>query len=435
MKLAPASRLCGRYFPRPERRPTILPHLFAVPIARAEIVIIGGGIVGLATAFQASARFPDRTIVVIEKEAGVARHQSGHNSGVLHTSIYYRPGSLRARNCREGKLAMEAFCEREGIPFARCGKVIVATRNDELPHLQTLLERGAANGVRCERIGPERLRDIEPHAAGIAAIHVPAAGIVDYVAVCERLAARILEAGAHILLETRVTHIEPRPGAVIIGTTRGEIEAECVVNCGGLHSDRLARLGGAKFATKIVPFRGEYFELAAEARQLVNGLIYPVPDPRFPFLGLHFTKMIGGGVECGPNAVLAFAREGYVKTAINMRDLAESLTYSGFLRMATKHWRTGLGEMWRSVSKPAFVRELQRLVPEVRSEMLTPAPAGVRAQALRPDGSLVDDFVIDEHDRIINVLNAPSPAATSSLNIGAMIIDRIAARFSNLLSK
>jgi L-2-hydroxyglutarate oxidase LhgO len=406
-----------------------------VPIARAEIAIIGGGIVGLATAFQALARFPGRTIVVIEKEAAVARHQSGHNSGVLHTGIYYRPGSLRARNCREGKLAMEAFCERESIPFSRCGKVIVATRHDELPHLQTILERGAANGVRCERIGPERLRDIEPHAAGIAAIHVPEAGIVDYGAVCERLAARILEAGAQILLDTPVTHIESHGDSVLVGTTRGEIAAACVVNCGGLHSDRLARLGGAKVATKIVPFRGEYYALAANARHLVNGLIYPVPDPRFPFLGLHFTKMIDGGVECGPNAVLAFAREGYAKTAIDLRDLAESLTYRGFLRMATRNWRTGLGEMWRSVSKAAFVRELQRLVPDVRSEMLIPAPAGVRAQALRPDGTLVDDFVIDTNDRIINVLNAPSPAATSSLNIGAMITEHIAARVGKVLSK
>lgn len=406
-----------------------------MPIPRAEIVIIGGGIVGLATAYRFVARFPSRKIVVVDKEPAVAQHQTGHNSGVLHTGIYYRPGSVRAKNCREGKLAMEAFCEREAVPFERCGKVIVATRDEELPRLRTLFERGQANGVRCERIGPEQLRDIEPHAAGIAAIHVPEAGIVDYVAVCRRLAARIREAGAEILLETRVTDICSRSDAVLISTTRGEIEAELAVNCGGLHSDRLARLAGADVATRIVPFRGEYFELTADAEHLVKGLIYPVPDPRFPFLGVHFTKMIGGGVECGPNAVLAFAREGYTKTKVNVRDLAESLTYPGFLRMAAKHWRTGLGEMWRSLSKPAFVRELQRLVPEIRSEQLFAAPAGVRAQALSPDGTLVDDFVIEMKDRVVNVLNAPSPAATSSLNIGALITDRLAMHFGEVLSK
>ncbi len=406
-----------------------------MPTSRAEIVVIGGGIVGLATAYRAVSRFPGRKIVVVDKEPAVARHQTGHNSGVLHTGIYYRPGSLRAINCREGKLAMEAFCEREGIPYERCGKVIVATRDDELPRLQTLFERGQANGVQCERIGRERLNEIEPHAAGIAAIHVPDAGIVDFVAVCERLATLVREAGAEIRLETRVTDIRSRADSVIVVTTRGEIEAGLAVNCGGLYSDRLARLGGARVGTKIVPFRGEYFELSAEAQHLVKGLIYPVPDPRFPFLGVHFTKMIGGGVECGPNAVLAFAREGYTRTAINLRDVAESLTYPGFLRMAAKHWRTGLGEMWRSVSKAAFVRELKRLVPTVRSEMLAAAPAGVRAQALSPDGTLVDDFVIDAHDRVINVLNAPSPAATSSLKIGEMITDRVAARIGNVLSK
>lgn len=404
-------------------------------IPRAGIVIIGGGIVGLATAFRAVSRFPGRRIVVVDKEPAVATHQTGHNSGVLHTGIYYRPGSLRATNCRLGKLAMEEFCEREGVPFKRCGKVIVATRDEELPRLQTLFERGQANGVRCEPIGPERLHEIEPHAAGIAAIHVPEAGIVNYVAVCERLAHRIREAGAEILLATRVTEICSRPNAIVVSTTRGEIEADLAVNCGGLHSDRLARLAGADVATKIVPFRGEYFELTADAEHLVQGLIYPVPDPRFPFLGVHFTRMIGGGVECGPNAVLAFAREGYTKTAVNLRDLAESLTYPGFLRMAAKHWRTGLGEMWRSVSKAAFVGELQRLVPEIRSEQLVTAPAGVRAQALTRDGTLVDDFVIEMKDRVVNVLNAPSPAATSSLNIGSLITDRIAEQFGEVLSK
>ncbi|MDQ3330666.1 MAG: L-2-hydroxyglutarate oxidase [Planctomycetota bacterium] len=395
---------------------------------KVEFVVIGGGIVGLATAFRATERFPGRKIVVLDKEQTIARHQTGHNSGVLHTGIYYRPGSLRASNCRDGKLAMEVFCEREDIPFERCGKVIVATGEDELPRLKTLLERGRANDVRCELVGPGRLREIEPHAAGLAAIHVPEAGIVNYAAVCERLAERVREAGGEIRLGTRVTGIRTGSGSVVVSTTNEDIEAVVAVNCGGLHSDRLATLSGAKISAKIVPFRGEYYKLRPDAERLVKGLIYPVPDPRFPFLGVHFTKMIDGGVECGPNAVLAFAREGYTKTAVNIVDLFESLSYPGFLRMAARHWRTGFGEMWRSLSKAAFVRALQRMVPEVRPEQLEAAPAGVRAQALGRDGTLVDDFVIESSDRVINVLNAPSPAATSSLNIGTMISDRVASR-------
>jgi len=395
---------------------------------KADVAVIGGGIVGLSAAYRLTQRRPGIKVVVLEKEPAVARHQTGRNSGVLHSGIYYKPGSLRAANCRAGKLAMEAFCRDEGVPFELCGKVIVATREDELPRLDVLFERGRANGVSCELIGPERLKEIEPHAAGIRAIHVPEAGIVDYAAVCERLVEKVRAAGGDILLGARVTGIETRSASVVVKNAARDAEVNVVVNCAGLHSDRVARMGGAIPKAKIVPFRGEYFTLRPDAERLVRGLIYPVPDPRFPFLGVHFTRMIGGGVECGPNAVLAFAREGYTKTALNLADLAEALTYPGFLRMAARHWRTGLGEMWRSVSKGAFVRALQRLVPELRADDLDPAPAGVRAQALGRDGALVDDFLIEEEGRVVNVLNAPSPAATSALNVGALIAEKAAVR-------
>jgi (S)-2-hydroxyglutarate dehydrogenase len=314
------------------------------------------------------------------------------------------------------------------VPFDICGKVIVATEPEELPRLANIFERGQANGVRCELISRERLLELEPHAAGLQAIHVPEAGIIDYRQVCERLVARVLERGGEITLAARVVGFHSDAHEIVVHTTAGEFAARQVVNCGGLHSDRIAKLSGEKPPVQIVPFRGEYFDLRPEAAPLVRTLIYPVPDPAFPFLGVHFTRKIAGGVECGPNAVLAFAREGYRKTTLNIRDLAESLTYPGFLRLAGKYWRMGAAEMWRSVSKRAFVRALQRLVPEIRTEHLVPAPAGVRAQALARDGSMVDDFLIEEHDRVINVLNAPSPAATSALNIGQVIVDRIAGR-------
>lgn len=397
---------------------------------QADVAIVGAGIVGLATAYRLQERFPDRKIVILEKERGVAQHQTGHNSGVLHSGIYYRPGSLRAQNCREGKLAMEAFCEREKIPFERCGKVIVAVSNDEIPQLEKIYERGQANGVRCEMIDAERLREIEPHAAGIRAIHVPEAGIVDYRQVCDRLAERVVEAGATLMTSARVNGMFRREGRMVVETTAGEVEARLVVNCAGLFSDRVTWLSGQRPDAQIIPFRGEYFELKPSAHHLCRGLIYPVPDPNFPFLGVHFTRMIHGGVECGPNAVLAFKREGYYKTSFSLIDTLESLTYSGFLRLAWKHWRMGLNEMWRSVSKAAFVTALQRLVPEVRSEHLVTAPAGVRAQALSRDGSLIDDFLIVENDLVINVCNAPSPAATASLNVGKLVVEKIAAHLA-----
>lgn len=394
-------------------------------MATSDLVIVGGGIVGLATAHQYQRRFPGRSVRVLDKEPQIAMHQTGHNSGVLHSGIYYKPGSLKAKNCRAGKAAMEQFCAAEGVPFDICGKVIVATEPEELPRLQNIFERGQANGVRCEIISRERLLELEPHAAGLQAIHVPEAGIVNYRVVCERLAARIREAGGEITLGARVIGFQALDGETVVRTTAGEFAARQAVNCAGLHSDRVARLSGEKPSVKIVPFRGEYFDLLPEAAKLVRNLIYPVPDPAFPFLGVHFTRSIEGGVECGPNAVLAMAREGYTKTSLNVRDLAESLSYPGFLRLAAKYWRMGAGEVWRSISKRAFVRALQRLVPEIRSEHLVAAPAGVRAQALARDGSMVDDFLIEREGRVVNVLNAPSPAATSSLTIGQSIVDAL----------
>lgn len=396
---------------------------------QTDVCIVGGGIVGLATAYRLGELYPQKHVTVLEKEPEVGRHQTGHNSGVLHSGIYYKPGSLRAKNCRAGKQAMEEFCRREGIPFDLCGKVIVAIDESELPALERIYDRGQQNGVNCTIIDRPRLLEIEPHVAGIKAIHVPEAGIVDYKQVCQRFGEILKERGGTLKTGARVTGFEQKNGRVIVKSTTGDVDAAYVVTCTGLQSDRTARLSGQPFKEKVVPFRGEYFDVLPEAHHLVKGLIYPVPDTRFPFLGVHFTRTIHGGLDCGPNAVLAFKREGYRKLDINLFDLFESLTYIGFLRMAAKFWRTGLGEMWRSFSKAAFVRALQRLVPEIRSEHLVPAPAGVRAQALGRDGTLVDDFLILESERIVNVCNAPSPAATASLNVGKLVVEKLATRF------
>ncbi len=395
-----------------------------------DVAIVGGGIIGLATAYRLQERFPGTKLLLLEKEREVAHHQTGHNSGVLHSGIYYKPGSLRAINCRQGKLAMQEFCQREEIPFDLCGKVIVAVDSSELPQLQKIYERGQANGVVCELIDAARLKELEPHVRGVKAIHVPEAGIVDYRQVCERLHQKITERGGAVLLNAKVSAMFRRNGRMIVESTGGEVEARYVVTCGGLHSDRLTRLSGQTPTAQVVPFRGEYFEVKPSAQHLCKGLIYPVPDPDFPFLGVHFTRMIHGGVECGPNAVLAFAREGYYKTSFNLFDLLETLTYSGFLRMAWKHWRQGCHEMWRSLNKGAFVAALQRLVPEITGADLVSAPAGVRAQALTPQGELVDDFLITENDLVVNVCNAPSPAATASLNVGQLVVDKLAPRLT-----
>lgn len=397
---------------------------------QTDVAIIGGGIVGLATAFRLLERFPDRRVVILEKEREVAQHQTGHNSGVMHSGIYYKPGSLRAINCREGKLALEQFCRKENIPFELCGKVIVAVSKDEIPQLERIYERGLANDIRCERIGPERLKELEPHVVGVEAIHVPEAGIVDYRQVAERLAERIKAAGGELKMSAKVTGMFRHENRMVVQNDAGELEARLVVNCAGLQSDRMAWLSGSRPDAQIIPFRGEYFELKPSAQHLCRALIYPVPDPQFPFLGVHFTRMIHGGVECGPNAVFAFAREGYYKTSFNLFDTLESLSYPGFLRMAWRHWRAGLNEMFRSFNKGAFVAALQRLVPEIREEHLVPAPAGVRAQALTREGNLVEDFLILENDLVVNVCNAPSPAATASLNIGKLIVDKLAPRFA-----
>ena len=365
-------------------------------------------------------------MVLLEKENSFAMHQTGRNSGVLHTGIYYTPGSMKALNCRLGKLKMQEFCQKYNIPFEICGKVIVALDDSELPMLQRIFERGVANQVNCKLIGREELTELEPHAAGIQAIHVPEAGIVDYRAVCERLVQLLRDRDHAIQTNAKVLGIVPRFNGVTIESTWESLDVRVAINCAGLHCDRVMKLSGDKPQAQIIPFRGEYFELKPEAQHLCKNLIYPVADPKFPFLGVHFTRMIGGGVECGPNAVLAFAREGYTKSQVNLRDLFETITYSGFIRMATKHWRMGAGEMWRSVNKGAFVRALQRLMPSIRSEHLVPAPAGVRAQAVLPDGNMVDDFLISGSAHLIHVNNAPSPAATAAFNIGQLISERIA---------
>lgn len=396
---------------------------------KVDICIIGGGIVGLATAYQVSQKYPKLSLAVVEKESSLARHQTGHNSGVLHTGIYYKPGSLKAINCRNGKKAMEQFCKEQGIEHELCGKIIVALHDDEVPRMLNIFQRGQENGVNCKIISREEMLEIEPHVAGVQAIHVPECGIVNYRQVCYRLGEIIAKKEENkLLLGHAVIGMQTRTDSLIITTNKAEIECKHAINCAGLHSDRITRLGGQKPPAKIIPFKGEYYELEKQARHLCNNLIYPVPDPAFPFLGVHFTRMIDGSVECGPNAVLALGREAYGKFDLNLRDLLESLTYLGFQKMAMKHWKMGWGEMWRSYNKGAFVKALQRLIPEIESKHLTSAPAGIRAQAVSPGGALVDDFLIEDNERIINVCNAPSPAATASLNIGSTISAKLADR-------
>ncbi len=392
-----------------------------------DVAIVGGGIVGLATALTLRQRFPDLHVTVLEAESRVGAHQSGHNSGVLHTGLYYRPGSQKAICCREGKVAMEAYCDEHQVAWERCGKVVVATREDELPQLDRIAQRATENGVAFTRIDTDQLREIEPHAAGLAALHVPGAGIVDFRRVCEAMARQLdTEGSGAVRLGFDVASIRVQ-GETVTLLDRGGESVQCArwINCGGLRSDRVFRMAGGTTPIQIVPFRGEYYELTAESESLCRHLIYPVPDPAFPFLGAHFTRMITGGVECGPNAVLAFARSGYRWSDVNLRDLGETLRFGGFLKLAYKHWRMGLGEMHRSLSKRAFVDALQKLIPEVRVEDLKEGRSGVRAQAVGPDGELVDDFSFAETEHAIHVLNAPSPAATASLAIAERIVDRL----------
>ena len=395
---------------------------------QTDIIIIGGGIVGLATAYQFTLDYPLLKITLLEKEKQLAAHQTGHNSGVLHTGIYYKPGSLKALNCLEGKSRMEDFCRKEEIDFEICGKVIVAISEAELPALETIYQRGRTNGVSCEMISTEKLNELEPYVAGIKAVHVPEAGIVDYGQVCKRFAKHLQNnEDNQIHCSTKVIGIR-HSESIVVETEQGEFEGRFLVNCAGLYSDKITAMTQPP-ESKIIPFRGEYYKVRPEKHHLCRNLIYPVPDPSFPFLGVHFTRMINGSLECGPNAVLAFAREGYSRSTVNFLELAEILSYSGFIKLAAKYWRPGVGEMWRSFSKAAFVRALQRLVPEISADDLETAPAGIRAQAVLSNGKLVDDFLIQENKNIINVCNAPSPAATSSLNIGKHIVDIVAERF------
>jgi L-2-hydroxyglutarate oxidase LhgO len=369
-------------------------------------------------------RHPGLQLVVLEKERHVAMHQTGHNSGVIHSGIYYAPGSLKAKLCVKGAQALTNFCDQHGIRYRRCGKLIVATDEAELPRLEELYRRGVANGVRgVEMIGPERLREIEPHAVGIRAVHSPGTGIIDYVEVAKAYAAEVEARGGEILTGHQVDHITRADGKVILETSPADIGARYVITCGGLFSDRLAQMTGAPAAPKIVPFRGDYYALRPAKKYLVRALIYPVPDPAFPFLGVHFTRTIHNEVLLGPNAVLAFAREGYQRLDLNLRDLWDTLTYHGFWSLALKYWRVGTEEMYRDYSKRAYLGQLRRYMPELKATDLVDAHSGVRAQALGPNGQMVDDFEIHQSADVIHVRNAPSPAATSSLAIGEMIAD------------
>lgn len=390
-----------------------------------DVVIIGGGIVGLATAHAIGQKLPGTRILVVEKEARVAFHQTGHNSGVIHSGVYYKPGSLKAKLAVTGSRRMVEFCRNHSIRHDICGKVIVATRESEIAGLDVLMQRGIQNGVKVTRIDAAELRTLEPHVRGIAALHVPEAGITDYPAVSEELARQVTSAGGEVRLGNPVRSIKTQSGAKVLQVGDEVVHAGFVVNCGGLQSDRVALMDGIDPGVRIVPFKGEYFNLVPGSRSLVRNLIYPVPNPDFPFLGVHFTRMITGEIHAGPNAVLSLAREGYKKAAVKWADAGSIASYAGFWRMASVHWREGMKEMARSASKAQFVRSLRELIPEISERDIVPASPGIRAQAVMPDGKLCDDFLMVDGERSLHVLNAPSPAATASLEIGRMIAERI----------
>ncbi len=396
-----------------------------------DCIIIGGGIVGLATAYTLLKEKPGMKILLIEKEDQIAKHQTGNNSGVIHSGLYYKPGSLKAINCIEGYNMLLEFAKENSIPFDLCGKVVVATQQNQLPILKNLYHRGLENGlVENRMITASELREIEPHCNGLEAIKVPYTGIIDYKLVSEKLAELIKSSGGEIKTSTKVLNIRlMNDSDAIVETTQGEFSAKLIINCAGLYSDKIASMTHPNIDVRIIPFRGEYYKLRDERRSLVNTLIYPVPDPNFPFLGVHFTKMIDGGVEAGPNAVFAFSREGYTRTSFNASEFWGSLSWPGFRKVATKYWKTGMGEYYRSFSKSAFTKALQELIPEVQKDDLVPAGAGVRAQACDRNGGLIDDFLFLEKPSVIHVLNAPSPAATSSLAIGKTISSMALKRF------
>ena len=392
-----------------------------MPEAKLDIVIIGAGIVGLSTAMHLTRDWSHVRLVVLEKEKDIAQHQSGHNSGVIHSGVYYKPGSLKAKLCVRGAAAMVEFCREHNLPLQVCGKVILATTEDEVSRVRKLFERGQTNGVSgLQLLNQDQLREIEPRCRGIEAVHVPGTAITDYKMVCRKYAEIITSHGGMIGTGSEVTSVQLRATETAVETSKEVFKCRYVINCAGLHSDRVSRLSNQEPAIMIIPFRGEYYDLIAERQHLVRALIYPVPDPQFPFLGVHFTRRVHGGVDAGPNAVLALKREGYRRNDFSARDLAETFAYPGFWRMAKKSWY-GAGEFHRSFSKQQFVAALQRLVPEVQADDLVPDGSGVRAQALRPDGSLVDDFEIVQTERMLHVWNVPSPAATASLPIGEMI--------------
>lgn len=387
-----------------------------------DVAVIGAGIVGLSTAYKLTLAQPELKVLILEKESGVAAHQTGNNSGVIHSGIYYKPGSQKAKNCVEGRREMVRFCQQFDVKHEVCGKIIVATDSADLPRLHGILERGKANGIEGIRmIYQEEIAEIEPYAAGVRAIHVPCAGIVDFHGVCEALRQQLEKRGTAIRFNEQVSGISQDSRGLNIVTAREVYRSRWLINCAGLHSDKVAEAAGLTPPARIVPFRGEYFDLTPEAEHKVKNLIYPMPNPAFPFLGVHFTRMALGGIECGPNAVFAFKREGYTKTAFDVRDAAETLAYRGFWKMAGRHWKMGLSELYRSFSRSAFLRNLQTLVPSLTDADIRPAPSGVRAMALTPNGDIVDDFMILRHGREVHVLNAPSPAATASLALGRQI--------------
>ncbi len=396
-----------------------------------DIIVVGGGIVGLATAYQLLAQKPNLKLLILEKENDVARHQTGNNSGVIHSGIYYKPGSLKAKNCRDGYERLIQFCENENIKYELCGKVIVATDEKELPNLENLYQRGLQNGLsKIRKLNAEELKSYEPYVNGIAAIYVPYTGIVDFKEVARKLAEKILKNNAEIKFNEKVIDILKDTNNLTIVTENSIYYSKFLVTCAGLYSDRLARITNKSLPLRIIPFRGEYYKLKEEKKYFVKNLIYPVPDPNFPFLGVHFTRMIDGKVEAGPNAVLALKREGYDKFDINLKDVSEIFGWSGFRIVMKKYWRTGVGEFYRSFSKKAFTKALQRLIPEIQEDDLVEGGAGVRAQACDDKGNLIDDFYFVEEDKIIHVCNAPSPAATASLSIGNYISEKVLTRLN-----